>query len=194
MALSHAFGGNMEEVWKTIPDYQDYEGSNFGNVRSTKRGKVRQLNPWKHKKGYMSVDLNDGARRKTVMVHRVIAELFIENPHKCPQVNHKDGDKTNNCVVNLEWVSINENMERGKELAGSALTEEHILKIYVLGINGTLKSEEIGVEFNIDAGLVDDIKAGKVFSKITHHNDKELALKAVMDQYKVTIAPVEEWL
>lgn len=94
----------MEE-WKTIKEYEGlYRISNLGNVShyTKKRG-------WINKKltlgttGYLKVQLWKNNKSKTVNVHRLVAEAFLDNPYNLPYINHKDEDKTNNRVSNLEW-------------------------------------------------------------------------------------------
>lgn len=75
------------------------------NKFETKHGWVIKLKPYFRTKGYLCVDLSGS----TQSVHRLVAIAFIPNPEQKLQVNHKDGDKTNNCVDNLEWVTNSEN-------------------------------------------------------------------------------------
>lgn len=105
----------MAEVWKPVVGYEGlYEVSSLGRVRSiphdvpcvcgrrTVPGRV--LCPSKSKTTqYMSVCLSDGNRKKTYLVHRLVALAFLPNPNKYPAINHKDENKENNCVSNLEW-------------------------------------------------------------------------------------------
>lgn len=77
-------------------------------------------------KGYLQVSLYDGkGRRKPLKVHRLVAESFIPNPENKSQVNHKDENKTNNCVDNLEWMTNEENVNYGtrNERAGKAISK-----------------------------------------------------------------------
>jgi hypothetical protein len=67
-------------------------------------------------KGYFRTNLAKDGVNKTVKVHRVVAEAFIPNPDNLPQVNHKDGNKQNNCVENLEWCSASENQKHAFRL------------------------------------------------------------------------------
>ena len=100
----------MEE-WKSIPGYEGlYEVSNLGRVRSLDRydgrnhfrkGKVLSL--VKNTDGYLKVLLKCNTKCKTITVHRLVAQAFIPNPDNLPIINHKDEDKTNNRVENLEW-------------------------------------------------------------------------------------------
>lgn len=107
----------MEEVWKDVKGYEGiYQVSNIGRVRSLdrwtnglkhmfKRGCIRK--PF-DTTGYDSVTLSNSGD-KTFMVHRLVADAFIPNPNKLPCVNHIDGNKKNNIVSNLEWVTYEEN-------------------------------------------------------------------------------------
>ena len=89
-----------------------------------------------HTKGYKTVTLTKDGKCKTVFVHRLVAEAFIENPDNLPMVNHKGEDKTNNFVENLEWCTASYNRTYGnaverhaKTLRGKKHTEEHKRKI-----------------------------------------------------------------
>lgn len=110
----------MEE-WRPVVGYEGlYEVSNTGRVRSVDRydnrncfrkGKV--LSPGKNTKGYLSVVLNCNGKRKTITVHRLVAEAFLLNPDNLPEVNHRDEDKTNNRVDNLEFCDHKYNLNYG---------------------------------------------------------------------------------
>ena len=105
----------MQEIWKDIEGYGGkYQVSNLGNVRSfavdKKAGKL--LGQRLNHKGYPVVYLHDG-KPKTCVVHRLVAKAFIPNPNNLPQVNHKDEDKTNNRVNNLEWCTNDYNIHYG---------------------------------------------------------------------------------
>jgi len=97
-----------EIVWKPVYGYEkNYEISTEGQVRSNYRG-GRILCQAKHG-GYMFVVLSKDKKKKPINVHRLVAKTFLGD-FAGMQVNHKDGDKLNNCVDNLEWVSASENM------------------------------------------------------------------------------------
>ena len=103
----------MTEIWKQIDDR--YSVSNLGRVKSNYANKERILKPFKDDRGYLKVDLRHGDIRKSMMVHRLVAFAFIHNPNpdKFTEVNHKDEDKTNNCVENLEWCDTKYNTNYG---------------------------------------------------------------------------------
>lgn len=107
----------MEEIWKDIEGYEGkYQVSNLGKVRSLDRktgnhprkGKV--LKPCANRNGYLAVNLyNKNTNREARSIHRLVAQTFIANPDCKPEVNHKDGNKQNNRVSNLEWCTGSEN-------------------------------------------------------------------------------------
>lgn len=108
----------MKEIWKPI-GYEGYEVSNLGRIKSYKydkeNGKI--MKPYRDTKGYLQIDLQlDGRKRqnrKHLAVHRLVAQAFIPNPENLPQVNHKDENKENNCVDNLEWCTNEYNHNYG---------------------------------------------------------------------------------
>ena len=117
---------NHIEIWKRINGFENYMVSDHGNVKSIKRlaphPKARErvalkrehlLKPFLNRKGYPMVKLYHDNKRKTVAIHRLVANAFIENPQFLPQVNHKDENKQNNNVNNLEWCTNDYNIHYG---------------------------------------------------------------------------------
>lgn len=104
----------MNEILKQIKDYPDYAISNLGNVYSYKNGKVVKLSPLITKGGYLFIVLYKNGERKYYLIHRLVAEAFLPNPNNYPQVNHKDENKQNNNVENLEWCTAQYNTEYSK--------------------------------------------------------------------------------
>ena len=111
------------EIWKDINGYEGYyQVSNQGNVRSLDRfdgvhdrqGTI--IKPSLKQNGYLQVGLRKHSVRKWFGVHRLVAIHFIENPDNKPQVNHVDGNKLNNTVENLEWVTEKENQNHAAKL------------------------------------------------------------------------------
>lgn len=113
-----------EEVWKDIPGYETlYKISNLGRVKSLDRmirsgikynktvlrkGKILKQIP--HHDGYLFVSLSKNNKSKTVAVHRLVANIFIENPENKPFIDHIDTNTGNNIVTNLRWVTASENV------------------------------------------------------------------------------------
>ena len=132
----------MKEIWKSIQGYEGlYEVSNFGNVRSLdrvirskhnekKQKKGRILTPfYEEKKGYYQVSLSKDGKQKKQRIHRLVAVAFLENPFNYTDVNHKDEDKTNNNVDNLEWCTRKYNNNYGTK-------PERIRKAMIGNTNG----------------------------------------------------------
>lgn len=118
----------IKEIWKDVTGYEGrYQVSNFGNVKRLSysyidswgtgrfRIKPEQLIPSQvnKKSGYKMLDLRLNNQRKRVYVHRLVAQAFIPNPNNLPQVNHKDENKLNNHVDNLEWCTHAYNQRYG---------------------------------------------------------------------------------
>lgn len=100
---------NLQEIWKQITGYEDlYEVSNLGRVRSV-RGRLLSQN--KDPSGYMKINLSRFGTHKLNRIHRLVAAHFISNPLNKVSVNHKDGNKLNNHVDNLEWNTWKENSD-----------------------------------------------------------------------------------
>lgn len=96
------------ENWKDVPGYEGlYQISNLGNVKSLYSNKI--LKPSIDKYGYTRFSATKDKIQKTLIIHRLVAKLFIPNPNNLPQVNHKDGNKNNNCKNNLEWCTDSDN-------------------------------------------------------------------------------------
>lgn len=138
----------MQEIWKDIRDYEGlYQISNNGNVKSLGRwvnyknkGKKWQegkiLKPLVKKGGYLHVGLWKNGKVKFFIVHRLVAQAFIPNPNNLPQVNHKDENKENNVVKNLEYCDAKYNSNYGtrnkrvaEKMKGKKLSDETRKKI-----------------------------------------------------------------
>lgn len=125
----------QEEIWKDILGYEGiYQISNFGRVKSLERKvkggmnnivtrKERILKKYISINGYNFIRLLKNKKYYNITIHRLVAKYFIDNPDNKPQINHKDGDKLNNNINNLEWVTAKENMRHAWD---SGLIMPHI--------------------------------------------------------------------
>ena len=104
------------EIWKPIAGTKGLiEVSNEGRVRSWLRGSPRVLKTQTDKKGYHRSRVTVEREKMSYKVHREVAKAFIPNPNNLPQVNHIDGNKSNNAVCNLEWLSNKDNAHHAIE-------------------------------------------------------------------------------
>lgn len=95
------------EIIKPVKNYDGYFVSSFGKIFSIKQGYIRQLKPYLDgKKNYLQIRLNN----KKLLLHRIVAINFIDNPLHLPEVNHKDKNKQNCKIDNLEWCTRKENL------------------------------------------------------------------------------------
>lgn len=105
------------EVWKDIDGYDGkYQVSNLGKIRSIRaREKNRTiiLKPMVQKNGYLYVALWKDNKKKNKLIHRLVALAFVENPNDYPEINHKDENKENNMMDNLEWCEHKTNINYG---------------------------------------------------------------------------------
>lgn len=98
----------IEEDWRKIEGFENFYVSNLGRVRNVKSNKILKENI---KNGYAYVGLTEGTKQKSCRVHRLVANAFIDNPENKKYVNHIDGNKLNNRVDNLEWITASDNVK-----------------------------------------------------------------------------------
>ncbi len=171
MALRYA-----PEVYLDIQGYERYQVSNYGKVRNKKTSKI--LKPYLTR-GYLRVSLYNDSGRKCKLIHRLVAEAFLSNPHDKPAVNHINGCKTDSNVCNLEWVTSSENMShahsnglrpevntQGEKNGFSKLTETQVRQIRVLLTDSNLTQKTIGSQFDVSRSTVKDIKSGKRWGRL----------------------------
>ena len=200
----------MEEIWKNIEGYEEiYQVSNMGRVKrlpyvKTFRNQFTSWNkkmgeylfkPSKDSNGYEQVTLTVG-RKRTAFVHRLVAEAFLQKPsgallEECRNaslnyvlINHKDADRVNNKVENLEWCSPkhnsdhtvetgNHNPSKGEDNYAAILTEEQVLKLYRLATTKTMSQEKLGQLYGVKQITVSNIKTGRSWAWLTGHTRKE---------------------
>ena len=135
----------------------DYEITRDGKVINKHTGHT--LAPQPNGKGYLRVSIG----KKLMFIHRLVAEKYIPNPENKPQVNHKDGNKLNNCVDNLEWVTNQENRNHavdndlqviGERCSWAKLTEENVKEIRA---NPGYENEYWARKFKVSRGTINDV-------------------------------------
>lgn len=168
----------VKEIWLDIKNWEGmYQVSNLGRVRSLDRkvGHARQPNRiYKGKilknvlnSHYLNVSLSRNCEWGPYNIHRLVAETFIPNPHNKPQVNHKDGNKLNNYVSNLEWVTRSENSQHavrtglllptsGEKHGRSKLTEKQVLEIRKVEPSYS-NSKPLAKKFKVSEATIYDI-------------------------------------
>ena len=171
----------MKEIWKDVFGYEGfYQISSLGNVKSLdrivknkaskRRGEyfvpIKGKYPKQHKnvKGYLTVGLCKDKKHKSVLVHRLVALHFIPNPGMLDQVNHIDGDKTNDCVENLEWCTQVENAMHAVRTGLLKPHNEH--RVVGTDSNGN----KVYFKSAAEAGRVLSIDSGSICSVCTGYN------------------------
>ena len=160
------------EIWKPIKNYEGlYEVSSLGNIRSLdrfingkggsvrlKKGELKAISINTH--GYAIVSLYKNNARKTVQVHRVVAEAFIPNLNNYLEVNHKDENKLNNTVNNLEWCTRSYNCKYSKIGSTNAKPVVELdSNCKVIKVFSSVK--EVCETYNLSNGGVSDVCTGK---------------------------------
>ena len=187
----------QDEVWKDIEGYEGlYQVSTCGNVKSLPKvrrngtgtyiQKERLLKPSNTSTGYKKVELCKDGKRKSFKVHRLVAIAFIPNPDNKPEVNHIDGNKINNNIDNLEWVTSSENSihayETGLSPNKKELDEIRIIELYNKGTS----KEEISRMFDV---------SNVVIARILKENGIRLRTKSeAYDKYHLDELDLNELL
>lgn len=109
MKIGSLFDGNGEAIdWRPIQGHKTYFVNQIGEVYSKRSNK--KLKPSKDKYGYLYYVISENYERTTMKAHRIVAQAFIENPLNKPTVNHKNGNRSDNRVENLEWATHREQL------------------------------------------------------------------------------------
>ena len=160
-----------DEVFKKITVCENYSISNYGRVRNDIRNTF--LSPRKLR-GYERVSLWYNNKANDHRIHRLVAQEFIENKENKPEVNHKNGIRNDNRVVNLEWVTSEENVDhkkkvlnqgdtfKGKNNGNSTLNEKNVIDIRM----STLSRKELAEIYNVSATQIGRIITKKLWTHI----------------------------
>jgi hypothetical protein len=168
------------EVWRPIDGYGGhYEVSNLGRLRSYGRyDKLAILKLFVGDRGYYRKPLYNKVTKKSYnfSIHRLVANAFIPNPDNKPNVNHIDGNKLNNKVENLEWVTQGENLQHaiksgtlvldGPNNPTAAFTKEQVIEIRELYSKGNLSRREIANIYGVSKSPIDNMLSKRTYKNI----------------------------
>lgn len=147
----------MKEIWKTIDGYEGlYEISNYGRFKSLHK-KEERITFGSAKTIYPMVSLSKNGHRKTELVHRLVAQAFIPNPNNLPCINHKDENKTNNRVDNLEWCDRQYNNSYGTKNKRMITTRLHKYGYLVTDkciTQAKIKNSKPVVQYTLDGNFI----------------------------------------
>lgn len=148
------------EKYIIINEFDNYAISNLGNLKNVKKGNI--LTPVKNKYGYLTYTFCQNGVKKTFRIHRLVALHFIKNPNNLPYVNHLDGNKTNNCVENLEWCTAKENDKHARETDLKKQEKPVIAENIITKETIVFKSvSEAGALLGINKGTISKVLRGK---------------------------------
>lgn len=166
-------------MFKDVVGYENYfQVNENGEVYSKRTGKI--LVQGTSKTGYKVISSKIGGRNGKhicLRIHRLVAEVFIPNLENKPFVNHIDGNKTNNSVLNLEWCTGSENVQhaydtnllisiKGKDRYNSVLTEDDVRKIRELYVPKKFGKRKIAALLNLPVNAVQGVCSGKTWTHI----------------------------
>lgn len=170
-----------KEIWKSVVGYEGlYKISNLGNGISIKRHGTNGgfLKKYTHKKGYIVYVLTKNSHKKSFFAHRLVATAFIKNSLQKKEINHIDGNKKNNNVRNLEWVSRLENMQHAKnngliplpkncqDHPNSKLNNKQVFTIKKLLLENKLNQRQIADLFCVNKSVISLIHTKKSWVKL----------------------------
>lgn len=138
-------------MWKTIQKEPNYEISSEGEVRNKVTGKIKSQ---RLGRGYRRVTLYPSGI--TYTIHRLVALAFLENPKNLPSVNHKDGNKENNNVSNLEWCTVKENNNHARSVLGTLKNADWS------GIKNPEHKLDYGLVYSIKFGILNQLSNYKL--------------------------------
>lgn len=143
----------MKEIWKDIPNYERlYQVSNLGRIKSLYYSKEKILTPKIDKDGYLLINLYKNHKSRTFKIHRIVAQVFLSNPNNYTEVNHKDENKKNNKVDNLEFCThiYNQNYGSKNDWCSKKVNQYDLNGNYIKTYSSLNKaSKELNISNNI---------------------------------------------
>lgn len=154
------------EIYKDVEGYENlYQVSNMGNVKSLISNKI--LKPAKNHNGYLYVCFSKQGKHKHHKIHRLVAQAFIDNPNSYPIINHRDENKTNNCVSNLEWCDHKYNINYGTAIERRVVNTDYKART----ANTDYKARTAKTDYKARTAKTD------YAAKVANTNYKAIALK-----------------
>ena len=166
------------EFWADIDNTykKHYQISTFGRIKSFKKGHEKILKPFVDKDGYLSIALSKDGKIRKFKIHRLVAQAFIANLEDKPQINHRDGNKMNNHVDNLEWNTNRENnlhairigLRKYQKNSNRALTDEQVVwcrKVHI-PFDSEFGSTALANIFGISQPCMNAILHGKTYKDV----------------------------
>jgi len=166
----------MEEIYKTIEGFENYEVSNFGHIKNKKTGRILKACP--NENGYLIANFYKDKKVKSLNIHRIVGMTFLDNPDNKPQIDHIDNNKNNNNVNNLRWATSSENQMNTQKQSNN--------KSGIKGVCWSKSSKKWQAQIVIDGisiylGTFDNIedaktarinKVNEVFGVFVNHTEK----------------------
>jgi len=201
----------LKEQWKTVPGYERYLVSNTGRVISTLKKRTKELKPQEDAIGYLHVRLyasddrngsypnGRGKRPKLFKMHRLVLETFSPTLDTTLEVNHKSGDKHNNCISNLEWVTRAENIKHSWDIGRRIHTHKKIARcnrkpVVAIHKNGTCRyfKGNIVAKFGMGcslAAIANSLRDGRYIQKGPAEGYKFERLTETIEEYQYEDVP-----
>lgn len=160
------------EIWEALPSVTGVEVSTFGRVRildrvvpcgnGTRFIKGRVLKQFDNSKGYLQVNIKVDGKWTRKTVHRLVAQTFIPNPNGFPMINHKDSDRTNNNVDNLEWCTAKYNSQYQEKYGKAKSKPVLALNLATLEVSQFKSQSEAGQALGANVGNINSVIKGRI--------------------------------